>query len=78
VAYPVSKAAVDMVTVRYARAFPAMRINAVEPGFTRTDLNLATGSQPVEEGAEVIVRMAQVGPDGPTGGLFDVDGSVPW
>jgi NAD(P)-dependent dehydrogenase (short-subunit alcohol dehydrogenase family) len=78
VAYPASKAAVNMITVQYAKAFPDMRINAVEPGFTRTDLNGNTGRQTVEQGAEIIVRMAQVGPDGPTAGYFDAGGSLPW
>ncbi|MCZ4119613.1 SDR family NAD(P)-dependent oxidoreductase [Streptomyces sp. H39-S7] len=78
VAYPASKAAVNMVTVQYAKAFPNMRINAVEPGFTETDLNANTGIQSVEQGAEIIVRMAQVGSDGPTGGYFDAEGVLPW
>jgi NAD(P)-dependent dehydrogenase (short-subunit alcohol dehydrogenase family) len=78
VAYPASKSAVNMITVQYAKAFPNMRINAVEPGFTATDLNRHTGTQTVEEGAEIIVRMAQVGPDGPTGGYFDAEGTLPW
>lgn len=78
VAYPASKSAVNMITVQYAKAFPNMRINAVEPGFTRTDLNGNTGIQSVEQGAEIIVRMAQVAPDGPTGGYFDVEGTLPW
>ncbi|WP_129840252.1 SDR family NAD(P)-dependent oxidoreductase [Streptomyces sp. RFCAC02] len=78
VAYPASKAAVNMITVQYAKAFPRMRINAVEPGFTRTDLNGNTGVQTVEEGAEIIVRMALTGPDGPTGGFFDATGPLPW
>jgi len=78
VAYPVSKAAVNMVTVQYAKAFPDMRINAVEPGFTATDLNRGAGRQTVEQGAEIIVRMAQIGPDGPTGGYFDAEGPLPW
>ncbi|MGW6933218.1 SDR family NAD(P)-dependent oxidoreductase [Lentzea sp. NPDC054927] len=78
VAYPVSKAAVNMVTLQYAKAFPGMRINAVEPGFTATDLNRGSGRQTVEQGAEIIVRMAQIGPDGPTGGYFDADGPLPW
>ncbi|MET7301471.1 SDR family NAD(P)-dependent oxidoreductase [Embleya sp. NPDC005575] len=78
VAYPASKAAVNMITVQFAKAFPDMRINAVEPGFTRTDLNDNTGIQTVEEGAEIIVRMARVGPDGPTGGYFDAEGTLPW
>ena len=78
VAYPASKTAVNMITVQYAKAFPNMRINAVEPGFTKTDLNGNTGIQTVEQGAEIIVRMAQLGPDGPTGGYFDADGPLPW
>lgn len=78
VAYPASKAAVNMVTVQYAKAFPDMRINAVEPGYTATDLNGHRGTQTVQEGAEIIVRMAQVQPDGPTGGYFDASGTLPW
>lgn len=78
VAYPASKTAVNMITVQYAKAFPHMRINAVEPGYTRTDLNGNTGIQTVQQGAEIIVRMAQVGPDGPTGGYFDAEGTLPW
>jgi NAD(P)-dependent dehydrogenase (short-subunit alcohol dehydrogenase family) len=78
VAYPASKAAVNMVTVQYAKAFPNIRINAVDPGFTKTDLNGNTGTQTVAQGADIIVRMAQVGPDGPTGGFFNADGAVPW
>ncbi|WP_329332328.1 SDR family oxidoreductase [Streptomyces sp. NBC_00663] len=78
VAYPSSKTAVNMITVQYAKAFPAIRVNAVEPGFTGTDLNGGTGTQTVEQGAEIIVRMARTGPDGPTGGYFDVHGPIPW
>jgi NAD(P)-dependent dehydrogenase (short-subunit alcohol dehydrogenase family) len=78
VSYPASKAAVNMVTVQFAKAFPRMRINAVEPGYTRTDLNHNTGTQTVEQGAEIIVRMARVAPDGPTGGFFDAKGPLAW
>ncbi|GHJ42442.1 SDR family NAD(P)-dependent oxidoreductase [Streptomyces sp. TS71-3] len=78
VAYPASKATVNMLTIQYAKALPGMRINAVEPGFTATDLNLNTGTQTVREGAEIIVRMAQVGPEGPTGGYFAAEGALPW
>jgi NAD(P)-dependent dehydrogenase (short-subunit alcohol dehydrogenase family) len=77
-AYGSSKAAVNMLTVRYAQAYPAMRINCVDPGYTATDLNGHRGYQTVEQGAEIIVRMAQLGPDGPTGTYADAAGSVPW
>ncbi|WP_127502837.1 SDR family NAD(P)-dependent oxidoreductase [Actinoplanes solisilvae] len=78
VVYPSSKAAVNMLTVQYSKAYPGVRINAVDPGFTATDLNFHAGTQTVEEGAEILVRMAQIGPDGPTGGLFDAKGTIPW
>ncbi|MFF4272454.1 SDR family NAD(P)-dependent oxidoreductase [Streptomyces sp. NPDC001536] len=78
VAYPASKTTVNMLTVQYAKAFPDMRVNAVEPGFTATDLNGRTGTQTVEQGAEIIVRMAQIGPDGPTGAYVDAEGTLPW
>ena len=77
-AYGSSKAAVNMLTVRYAQAYPAMRINCVDPGYTATDLNGHHGYQTVEQGAEIIVRMAQLGPDGPTGTYADAAGTVPW
>jgi hypothetical protein len=50
----------------------------VDPGYTATGLNHFAGTQTVEQGAEAIVRMAQIGPDGPTGGFFDATGSIPW
>ncbi|HEY1176460.1 MAG TPA: SDR family NAD(P)-dependent oxidoreductase [Phytomonospora sp.] len=78
VAYPASKSTVNMLTVQYAKAFPELRVNAVEPGYTATDLNARTGFQTVEEGAEMIVRMALVEPDGVTGGYFDGEGAIPW
>jgi NAD(P)-dependent dehydrogenase (short-subunit alcohol dehydrogenase family) len=77
-AYPSSKSAVNMLTSQYAKAYPKIRINAVDPGYTATDLNGHRGTQTVTEGAEIIVRMAMIGPDGPTGTFTDRHGVVPW
>lgn len=76
--YNSSKTALVMVTSQYAKAFPAIRFNAVDPGYTATDLNGHQGTQTIEEGAEIIVRMASIGADGPTGGFFDKTGPVVW
>jgi NAD(P)-dependent dehydrogenase (short-subunit alcohol dehydrogenase family) len=38
IAYGASKAAVSMLTVQYAHAHPQIRVNAVEPGITATQL----------------------------------------
>jgi len=79
VMYGASKAAVSMLTVQYAKARPDIKFNAVEPGFTATDLTPFSGAgQPIAEGAEVIVRMATIGRDGPTGTFHENDGVLPW
>lgn len=77
-AYASSKAAVIMLTIQYAKALEKMRVNVVEPGFTATDLNGRRGHQTVAEGAEIIVRMATIGADGPTGTFQDRSGTMPW
>jgi NAD(P)-dependent dehydrogenase (short-subunit alcohol dehydrogenase family) len=79
IVYGSSKAAVSMLTVQYAKALPAIKFNAVEPGFTATDLTPFSGAgQPVEKGAEVIVRMASIGKDGPTGTFQEGDAELAW
>lgn len=76
--YSPSKTALNMLTSQWARAYPAMRINAVDPGYTATDFNHHSGHQTVEEGTDAIVAFAQLGPDGPTGEFHDRHGVVPW
>jgi NAD(P)-dependent dehydrogenase (short-subunit alcohol dehydrogenase family) len=77
--YGSSKAAVSMLTVQYAKALPEIKFNAVEPGFTATELTPFSGAgQPVEKGAEVIVRMATIGKDGPTCTFQEGDGELSW
>jgi NAD(P)-dependent dehydrogenase (short-subunit alcohol dehydrogenase family) len=77
-AYPSSKAAVNMITTQYAKALAHIRINAVDPGYTATDLNGHNGTKTVEQGAEVIVAMAMIDGSGPTGTFVDERGPVPW
>ncbi|MDO9355075.1 MAG: SDR family NAD(P)-dependent oxidoreductase [Solirubrobacteraceae bacterium] len=76
--YPASKSAVNMLTVKFADALPRYRVNAVCPGYTATDLNGFAGVRTVEQGAEVIVRAATLGSDGPTGTYFDEAGPIVW
>ena len=79
IVYGASKAAVSMLTVQYAKTFPEIKFNAVEPGFTATDLTPFSGAgQPVETGAEVIVRMATIGKDGPTGTFQEYEHELAW
>ncbi|MEU4311063.1 SDR family NAD(P)-dependent oxidoreductase [Nocardia sp. NPDC024068] len=76
--YPASKAALNMITSQYARALPGIRINAVDPGYTATDLTAHRGFQTVTEGTDAIVDLADIDATGPTGGFFDRSGRTPW
>ncbi|AHH98087.1 SDR family NAD(P)-dependent oxidoreductase [Kutzneria albida] len=82
--YSATKAAVNMLTVKYANAFladPALRhikVNAVTPGYVATDLNNFAGVRTTDVGARVSVHWATVGSDAPTGGFFEEDGPMPW
>ncbi len=71
--YSASKAALNMLTVKLAKALLADRIkvNAADPGYTATDLNGHSGTRTVEEAAGIAVALATLGPLGPTGGFFN-------
>lgn len=56
----------------------AVKVDSADPEFTATDLNNFRGKQTTEQAASVIVRLATLAPEGPTGGFFDKDGALPW
>ena len=78
--YPASKTALNAMTLAMAIELEStgIRVNAACPGFTRTNLNNYTGTQTVEEGAREPVRLALLGPDGPTGTFSNAAGPLPW
>lgn len=76
--YATSKAALIAMTVQMAKNLPGMRVNATDPGYTATDFNGHSGHQTVTEGTDATVRMALLGPDGPTGELHDRHGRIPF
>jgi NAD(P)-dependent dehydrogenase (short-subunit alcohol dehydrogenase family) len=82
IAYGSSKAAVSMLTVQYAHAYPAIRFNAVEPGITATELGGGDpGShpgRPAAESAQIVAKLASIGPDGPTGTFQEDSGELAW
>lgn len=77
--YAASKAAATMLTLQYSKAHPDIRFNALEPGTTATDMTAAFGiGRPVEESARVVVRLATLEGEGPTGTLQDEAGVLAW
>ena len=77
--YAASKSAATMLTVQYAKAEPGIKFNAVEPGTTATDMTAAFNiGRPAAESARTVVRLATLGPDGPTGTLQDDNGVLAW
>ena len=75
--YGASKAAVTMLTTQYAKELKDVKVNAADPGQTATDFTGGLGHS-VAEGAESIVALATIGPDGPTGQFVDRSGNLPW
>ena len=79
--YPASKTALNAMTLAMAIELEStgIKVNAVSPGFTKTNLNDSEGVETVEEGAREAVRVALLGPDGPTGTFTHAKlGTLPW
>jgi NAD(P)-dependent dehydrogenase (short-subunit alcohol dehydrogenase family) len=78
-AYAVSKAALDMLTVKLAADLRPRRVlvNAVCPGWVATDMGGA-GGRPVADGAASVLYAVDLPADGPTGGFFRDGRPIPW
>lgn len=78
-AYNSSKTLVNAFTVLFATELrtTAIKVNAVNPGYVLTDMS-PEGTRTVQQGAATPVWLATLPPDGPTGGFFDENGSIPW
>ena len=62
-----------MLTVKLAKELlpDGIKVNAVDPGYTATDLNGHHGFRTVEEAATIAVALATLDALGPTGGFFN-------
>jgi NAD(P)-dependent dehydrogenase (short-subunit alcohol dehydrogenase family) len=78
-AYNSSKTAVNAITVQFANELldTPIKVNAANPGLCATDLTSGKG-QPASEGAAIAIKLALLGEDGPTGGLYGEAGQIPW
>ena len=80
-AYPASKTALNAMTLAMAIELEStgIKVNAVSPGFLKTNLNNYAGTGTVEEGSREVMRVALLGPDGPTGTFTRWENmTIPW
>jgi len=71
-AYRVSKSALNALTRVLANELSGTNIlvNAVDPGWVRTDMGGSSATRSVSEGADTATWLATIPDDGPTGGFF--------
>lgn len=79
-AYNSSKAALNSFTIHLAYELrdTKIKVNAAHPGWVLTDLGGPHAPMTVQEGAATPVRLATLDEDGPTGGYFFLDRTLPW
>jgi NAD(P)-dependent dehydrogenase (short-subunit alcohol dehydrogenase family) len=79
-AYRMSKAALNALTrVTAAELGPApIKVNAMCPGWVRTDMGGPNATRTVDKGAETAVWLATLPDTGPTGGFFRDKAPIPW
>ena len=79
--YPASKAALNAITLAMMIELEStgIKVNLVSPGFTSTNLNGFAGTESVEDGSREVVRVALLGPDGPSGTFTRWENiTIPW
>jgi NAD(P)-dependent dehydrogenase (short-subunit alcohol dehydrogenase family) len=79
-AYDASKTAVNAFTIHLAAVLSdtPIKVNSAHPGWVKTDMGGDQAPMEVEEGAKTAVRLATLGPDGPTGKFFHFEEEMPW
>ena len=79
-AYRISKTALNAVTRLIANELKETNIlvNAVCPGWVRTDMGGPNAPRSLEEGVDTIVWLATLPDDGPTSGFFRDRKPIPW
>ena len=79
--YAASKTAFNAITVAMMIELEGtgIKVNLVSPAFTSTNLNNFAGTESVEDGSREVVRVARLGPDGPSDTFTRWENAtIPW
>jgi NAD(P)-dependent dehydrogenase (short-subunit alcohol dehydrogenase family) len=79
-AYSMSKVALNVFTRILAETYrgSGVLVNAVDPGWVRTDMGGPSAPRSLQEGADTIVWLATLADNGPTGGFFRDRRAIGW
>lgn len=79
-AYNVSKTAVNAWTAQLAYELKdsKIKVNAIHPGYVKTEMNQGGGEMEVPDGARSSVQMALLADDGPSGSFTHMGETLPW
>jgi NAD(P)-dependent dehydrogenase (short-subunit alcohol dehydrogenase family) len=79
-AYNASKSALNMFTIHLAHALKdtAIKVNSAHPGWVKTELGGPHAPMEISDSWKTSVRLATLDEQGPNGGYFHEDQTLPW
>ena len=79
-AYNCSKTALNAFTIHLAHELRGtkIKVNSAHPGWVKTEMGGKLAPLELEEGIKTSVRLALLPEEGPTGGFYYLEESLPW
>jgi NAD(P)-dependent dehydrogenase (short-subunit alcohol dehydrogenase family) len=79
-AYDTSKAALNSFTIHLAHELSgtSIKVNSAHPGWVKTDMGTDAAPMEIPDGAKTSVWLATLPEDGPSGGFFHMQDTLPW
>ena len=79
-AYNASKTALNAYTIHLAQELKdtKIKVNSGHPGWVKTELGGPNAPMEIKDSYKTSLRLATLSDDGPSGGLFHEDDTIPW